>query len=1057
MSAADEVQVTVSEPEVKSAEGDATSNRQRAATTGSPALGKVKFSEDRQKRARLTRNLLKEHTNMKKSADKSAAGAGDNTQGEGEGDDEIADEHWNRFTFQNGSTQYGARAVGGQRPKNKAHYDSVESVDYTIPDTVDEAVFARIMQRESEGVFSRASLRRAFLWAMYFIIGVTVSLIITIILLACDGILKLRVDDVKKKLYKNDVGGAWLSWTGSSFILCGIALACVLIEPAAASSGIPGLIAYLNGVEPRGGKSPITGKQTSFVSWQTMVAKSIGMVASIPSGLCIGPEGPIIHISALIAHWTSILVQDLEAFLFPGHQFTARKNEARDFLATGAACGICTAFRAPLAGVLFVVEEAASFFTTQHLEFTFLASLTAYMTAWAIQYDVDGDSFVKFAQTTGYFCSSNDGLDYILFMFVGVIGGLLGSFFNDIVEHLNHLRVHHINHSVCKRVSEVAFLCILTGTIAVLLPAAFDCEKEYRTIMMKDSPGCLNAEDRYQISHGEISHSYLSSLLNRTNTSSCTSADPDMVADIMSKVNTYRVSSEYNSSADADVIWLDNQDTAKSYIHLHYVHTYNCGKKSHKYNGMSMLWLNGGVKAVKVLMQRGFPYMLSWQVLLVFCIIYFLLAAITAGTGVPAGLVVPMLLIGGSYGRLMGLVAIEAKKSRCGSTYTDVNQDLITDAYYWSTEARWALRSCRIPDPGTYAMVGMASFLGGSGRITVMLATVLLELTDDASMIAPIGIVCVLAMLVGNLRNHGLYHGLIPVFSIPFLNPNPPLEASLAQVQDVMALNLVTLSKTSTVRALEELVVECRKGDTDRTKGITHHAFPVIYSPSDTRLVGLLSRKQLEQALLAAYDGDHAFNFVHLIKYCDRSPVTVYPHTRLNRAYNLFRKLGMRHLVVVDNSGCAVGMITRKELMAYLLTDQKNKELIKIRRAQMAMRRFLRNKFKRLKNLVVQFDRDNSGLLEPDEIRECLVYLLDKEHDTVLNEHELGELLADAHSDPHTTGRAGLDFQGLGWAIYRMRKFLRRRRLIEEARESHYEAMQANAEQDSTDDSKVSS
>ena len=42
-------------------------------------------------------------------------------------------------------------------------------------------------------------------------------------------------------------------------------------------------------------------------------------------------------------------------------------------MATGAACGICTAFRAPLAGVMFVVEEAATFFTTNHLEYTFLA------------------------------------------------------------------------------------------------------------------------------------------------------------------------------------------------------------------------------------------------------------------------------------------------------------------------------------------------------------------------------------------------------------------------------------------------------------------------------------------------------------------------------------------------------------------------------------------------------------------------------------------------------------------------------------------------------------
>ena len=44
-------------------------------------------------------------------------------------------------------------------------------------------------------------------------------------------------------------------------------------------------------------------------------------------------------------------------------------------MATGAACGICTAFRAPLAGVMFVVEEAATFFTTNHLEYTFLACM----------------------------------------------------------------------------------------------------------------------------------------------------------------------------------------------------------------------------------------------------------------------------------------------------------------------------------------------------------------------------------------------------------------------------------------------------------------------------------------------------------------------------------------------------------------------------------------------------------------------------------------------------------------------------------------------------------
>ena len=89
--------------------------------------------------------------------------------------------------------------------------------------------------------------------------------------------------------------------------------------------------------------------------------------------------------------------------------------------------------------------------------------------------------------------------------------------------------------------------------------------------------------------------------------------------------------------------WLDNSDEHK-HIHLHYQHSYTCNQTD--YNAMSMLWLNGGVKGVKVLMQRGFPHMLSWEVLLVFFCVYFVLASYTSGTSVPAGLIVPMLLLG---------------------------------------------------------------------------------------------------------------------------------------------------------------------------------------------------------------------------------------------------------------------------------------------------------------------------------------------------------------------------------------------------------------------------
>ena len=269
---------------------------------------------------------------------------------------------------------FGSRNVGGQMPTNQKLYDSIESFDYSYKDTVEGALMARVLARP-DPLFkccSRGCSRRAVMWSLYAMIGVTVSLLVTGVLAIESQILKLRVYAAKDLLAAGDLGLAWLSWTGSSLVLCLIACMCVLIEPAAASSGIPGLIAFLNGVQPKGGHSPITGKSTSFTSWQTMLAKTIGMVASVPSGLCIGPEGPIIHVSALMAHYTCVVFQYLEQRIFPGHRFTAQASEARDFLATGAACGICTAFRAPIAGVMFVVEEAASFFTTQHLEYTFL-------------------------------------------------------------------------------------------------------------------------------------------------------------------------------------------------------------------------------------------------------------------------------------------------------------------------------------------------------------------------------------------------------------------------------------------------------------------------------------------------------------------------------------------------------------------------------------------------------------------------------------------------------------------------------------------------------------
>jgi hypothetical protein len=216
-------------------------------------------------------------------------------------------------------------------------------------------------------------------------------------------------------------------------------------------------------------------------------------------------------------------------------------------------------------------------------------------------------------------------------------------------------RVHHINKSAAKRVIEVVFICLLTGTAAVVLPAAFECRPEIRNIIMEDSAGCLNDADRFQISHGEMSHPYLVKLLttaqlsgncsatattgggssrmlleaagnaasSAASSASSAAAPAISIADILKELAAHRhASSGAGSGAGSgtgsgsgsgapledDVVWVDNNN---KYIHLHYNHAYNCDKSKHEYNEMSMLWLNGGVKGNAVLPPSRCPCQLA--------------------------------------------------------------------------------------------------------------------------------------------------------------------------------------------------------------------------------------------------------------------------------------------------------------------------------------------------------------------------------------------------------------------------------------------------------------
>ena len=127
-----------------------------------------------------------------------------------------------------------------------------------------------------------------------------------------------------------------LVWTPAW--IAALAWITLRFAPGASGSGIPQVMAALSpsvGVEQR----PL------FVSLKLSAAKALLTAGGLLGGLAIGREGPSVQIAAGI-------MQHAERWLPPRSAITHQ-----GLLVAGGAAGIAAAFNAPLAGVMFAIEE----------------------------------------------------------------------------------------------------------------------------------------------------------------------------------------------------------------------------------------------------------------------------------------------------------------------------------------------------------------------------------------------------------------------------------------------------------------------------------------------------------------------------------------------------------------------------------------------------------------------------------------------------------------------------------------------------------------------------
>lgn len=126
----------------------------------------------------------------------------------------------------------------------------------------------------------------------------------------------------------------------------------------ASGSGIPEIKTILSGFNI-----------PSFLSFKVLTIKAFGAIFAVSTGMCLGKEGPFVHISTCVGY--------LVGRLFPKYRDNGRKM--RELLSAACSSGLSVAFGAPIGGVLFSYEEISTYFPRKVLWRAFLCSAVAAM------------------------------------------------------------------------------------------------------------------------------------------------------------------------------------------------------------------------------------------------------------------------------------------------------------------------------------------------------------------------------------------------------------------------------------------------------------------------------------------------------------------------------------------------------------------------------------------------------------------------------------------------------------------------------------------------------
>ncbi|ELU37695.1 Cl-channel protein [Rhizoctonia solani AG-1 IA] len=318
------------------------------------------------------------------------------------------------------------------------------------------------------------------------------------------------------------------------------------------------------------------------------------------------------------------------------------------------------------------------------------------------------------------------------------------------------------------------------------------------------------------------------------------------------------------------------------------------------------------------------------------------LVILSYGCKVPAGIFVPSMAIGATFGRMIGI---------------------IVKAMYTTYPTSSFFSSCR-PDipcitPGTYALLGAAAALSGIMRITVTVVVIMFELTGALTYILP---TMVMTKAVGDCFGgaRGIADEMIRFNGYPYLERDE--HSFNIPVSGVMQRELHTMSITGmTLHEVEE-----------KLEHTTVQGFPIVTTDPQKILIGYIGRTELRYAignvgkarrtrdihpstlcnfeppsidesqahdatvdtdvvreLAGVEEDDHAgitplaasADIIQFGPWVNQTPLCVGPQLPLEIVTDLFNRMGPR-VILVEHHGSLAGLITVKDVLRFMASSE---------------------------------------------------------------------------------------------------------------------------------------